>query len=70
MEWSDHPEFISGILCRKLPLYSKKIKVAAFDLDETLIKAGRSQNDWKLMDPNLSQHVGQWVQQGYPLLIN
>jgi len=24
MEWSDHPEFISGTLCRKLPLYSKK----------------------------------------------
>ncbi len=71
MEWSENNCYLRGII-NKLSELPDPIRIAGFDLDDTLIHMPRGKNkytEWKLIDTSIIQKIHDLVQNKRPIII-
>ena len=54
---------------KKKPNYKETVKIAAFDLDGTLINRNRQTQIWTYLDSNIIKKLNEYLQEGYFLII-
>lgn len=69
MDWYRAPTYLQGII-NKIDVLSQPVKIAAFDLDETLIHRNihKPQNDWTLLSSRLPNIIKQLVRENYIII--
>ncbi len=74
INWTTFPNYIIGHTTTVIPNFTN-LKVAAFDLDDTLVKTksnkthGQDENDWLIYDDSVSDKLNQYVKDGYTLVM-
>ncbi|XWV25197.1 mg415 protein [Tupanvirus deep ocean] len=71
MDWSETNSYLKGIT-NKLEELSDPIRIASFDLDDTLIhrpKGKRAGEKWKLLDLAVSNKIAELVEDNYIIII-
>jgi bifunctional polynucleotide phosphatase/kinase len=70
--WSQFPNYILGHTTQELPDFTNA-KIAAFDLDDTLIKCenkfAKDENDWQIFDQSVPTKLKSYVDSNYKLVI-
>jgi len=72
--WTTFPSYIIGHTTTGIPDFTNS-KIAAFDMDDTLIKTksgkthGENENDWLIFDDSVSNKLKQYVKDNYKLVI-
>jgi bifunctional polynucleotide phosphatase/kinase len=71
MNWSETNSYLKGI-CNKLDVLLDPVRIASFDLDDTLIhrpKGKSSNNKWKLLDLNVGNKIANLVKKNFIIII-
>jgi bifunctional polynucleotide phosphatase/kinase len=71
MNWSETNSYLKGI-CNKLDELSDPVRIASFDLDDTLIhrpKGKLSNNKWKLLDLNVCNKIADLIKNNFIIII-
>lgn len=68
MDWSESTSYLKGIY-NKLSILRDPIRIAAFDLDDTLIYRPTIPGKWKLIDPLIVPKIQSLVKNNYIIII-
>ena len=70
MTWIETPSYIKTVINKWNDQIHIPIRIAGFDLDDTLIKRpDRTENTWELLDPNIPQILRSLIQKQYLIII-
>src|SRR5271169_1970931 len=71
MNWTETNHFLRGI-DSKLDVLPDPIRIASFDLDDTLIhkpRGKKAEDKWKLLDSSISSKIAELVKEKYIIVI-
>lgn len=71
MKWVDNTTYLSGII-NKLDSLPNPVRIASFDLDDTIVHVPRGPNKyktWNLIDPSIPKKIADLVTDNYLIII-
>jgi bifunctional polynucleotide phosphatase/kinase len=68
MDWTENNHYMHGVLNR-LPILYDPIRIAGFDLDDTIISKPKKGEKWKIIDKNIIPKIKELVNDNYIIVI-
>ncbi|AAV50735.1 putative bifunctional polynucleotide phosphatase/kinase [Acanthamoeba castellanii mimivirus] len=68
MDWIESDSYLKGIINNKPKLHDP-VRVASFDLDDTLIVRSKKTQKWKLVDSSIKQKIAELIENKYIIIV-